>query len=184
MRLILVTGGARSGKSRYAEERAMQIGGDAVTYVATATAGDAEMAVRIERHRAARPGGWRTVETPRGVSGAVAAAETEVILLDCVTLLASNAALAAGEGESGPSEGSVLAAVAAEIDTLLTALHGRAGTLIAVTNEVGLGIVPPTDLGRWFRDALGTANCRLAAAASEVVLLVSGVPMTVKASAE
>ena len=183
MRLILVTGGARSGKSDYAERRARELGGDAVTFVASATAGDAEMAARIARHRASRPGAWRTIEAPRDAALAVRSATTEVVLLDCLTLLATNALLGS-TGDSFPDgegdEDSARAAVAAEVDALLVALAERAGTLVAVTNEVGLGVVPPTALGRWFRDALGTANRRLAEAADEVVLWVSGIPLGIQ----
>ncbi len=184
MRLILVTGGARSGKSDYAERRAAALGGDAVTCIATATAGDDEMAARIARHRAARRVTWRTVEAPCDVGAAVRAAAADVVLLDCLTLLASNALLCAvGEDGRDVGEDAAHAAVAAEVDALLVAVAEREGTLLVVTNEVGYGVVPPTALGRWFRDALGAANRRLAAVADEVVLMVSGVPLRIKGHA-
>lgn len=174
-RLILITGGARSGKSAYAERRAAELGGDTVTYIATAQALDEEMERRIARHRAERPDAWRTLEVPRGVGGALGAVEG-VALVDCLTVLASNALLAVeGEGEEAAQ-----AAVLAEAEALRDAAVAREGATLVVTNEVGMGVHPPTSLGRWYRDALGRANQRVAAAADEVVLLVSGVPLRVK----
>jgi adenosylcobinamide kinase/adenosylcobinamide-phosphate guanylyltransferase len=176
MRLILVTGGARSGKSAYAQRRSLELGGDAVTVIVTARPGDEEMARRIARHRAARPECWQTVEAPTNAGAALRAALTDVILLDCLTVLLSNALL---EREAGGQE-AALAAMATETGALLEAAAAREGTLIAVTNEVGLGIVPDERLGRWFRDGLGMANQQLASAADEVVLLVCGVPLALK----
>lgn len=177
MPLVLVTGGARSGKSAWAERRAADASPDgAVTYVATAQAWDDEMAARIAVHRAERPAGWTTVEAPRDAAAAVRAAPTPVVLVDCLTLLASNALLAAeAEGEAAAS-----AAVLAEAEALRDAARAHGGLVIVVTNEVGMGIVPATPLGRWYRDALGRANALLAAAADEVTLLVSGLPLRVK----
>lgn len=175
-RIILITGGARSGKSGYAERRAAELGGEAVTYVATAEALDDEMARRIAQHRTERPASWITVESARGAAEAICSAGTLVVLLDCLTVLASNALLAAErEGEEA-----VQAAVLREAEGLRDAALARQGTTLVVTNEVGLGVHPPTSLGRWYRDALGRANLLLAAAAEEVVLLVSGIPLRVK----
>lgn len=176
MRLILVTGGARSGKSAYAQRRGLELGGDDVTAIVTARPGDEEMARRIARHRAARPACWRTVEAPTNAGAALHAAPTDVVLLDCLTVLLTNALL---EAESGGEE-AALAAMATETGALLEAAAAREGTLIAVTNEVGLGIVPDGRLGRWFRDGLGMANQRLAGAAEEVVLFVCGRPLPLK----
>lgn len=175
MHLILITGGARSGKSRYAERLAADLGGDAVTFVATARASDDEMARRIRRHREDRPAAWTTVEAPVDAGAAVREAATDVVLLDCLTLLAANALAPATDY----GEVAALEAVRTALDRLLAALAGRDGTLIVVTNEVGLGIVPATPVGRWFRDALGEANQRLAARADEVVLMVSGIPVRI-----
>jgi adenosyl cobinamide kinase/adenosyl cobinamide phosphate guanylyltransferase len=175
MRLVFVTGGARSGKSDHAEKLARELGGAAVTFVATAAAGDDEMAARIARHRKARPAAWRTIEIDSGAAAAVLAATTPVVLLDCLTLLASNVLL--GAEEAGADAG---ARVRAEAQALVHARNARVGTLIVVSNEVGLGVVPATRLGRVFRDALGEANRIIAAAADRVVLMVSGIPLQVR----
>ena len=176
MGLILVTGGARSGKSGWAERRAAELGGDAVTYIATAEALDDEMERRIARHRADRPAAWRTAESPRGVGAVIRSATTPTVMVDCMTVLASNALLAVeAEGEEA-----ALAAVLAEAEALRDAALAHPGHVVVVTNEVGMGVHPPTSLGRWYRDALGRANALLAAAAGEVVLLVSGIPLRIK----
>jgi adenosylcobinamide kinase/adenosylcobinamide-phosphate guanylyltransferase len=176
MGLILVTGGARSGKSGYAERRAAALGGDVVTYIATAEALDDEMARRIARHRAERPAAWATAESPRAAGDAVRSASTPTVMVDCMTVLASNALLAA----EAQGEEAALAAVLAEAEALRDAALAHPGTVVVVTNEVGMGVHPPTSLGRWYRDALGRANALLAAAADEVVLLVSGIPLRIK----
>ncbi len=176
MRLILVTGGARSGKSGYAQRRSLELGGDDVRVIVTARPCDEEMARRIARHRAARPACWRTVEAPTNAGAALRAASTDVILLDCLTVLLSNVLLERGAG----NEEAGLVAMTAETRALLEAAAAREGTLIVVTNEVGFGIVPGERLGRWFRDGLGMANQQLASAADEVVLLVCGVPLALR----
>lgn len=176
MEIVLVTGGARSGKSRWARERALETGGEAVTVVATATVTDEEMGRRIRRHREERPEGWTTIEEPLDAARAVRGATDEVVLLDCLTLLVANVMLAAEPRE----EASLLATAHRATEELLGAAAGREGTLLVVSNEVGMGVVPPTPLGRWFRDAQGMANQRVAAVATEVVLLVSGQALRVK----
>jgi adenosylcobinamide kinase / adenosylcobinamide-phosphate guanylyltransferase len=178
-RLILVLGGARGGKSSWAQRRAEEIGGSDVLYVATAEALDEEMRTRIAAHKADRPGGWRTLEAPTlvGVPLTEAAQGARVVLLDCLTLLASNAMLAAGaEPTSDESE----AAVEVEVYALLQAVEGSEATWIVVSNEVGLGLVPANAMGRAYRDALGRANQRLAAVADEAVLMVAGLPLRLK----
>lgn len=167
-RLIFVTGGARSGKSSYAERRAAASGG-AVTYLATAQAFDAEMRERIARHRTDRPTGWRTVEEPLDVPGQVAQMQTDVLLLDCLSLWVSNMLLADW------TEDEMLAAT----EQLLAAC-ARVPTAILVTNEVGLGIVPDNALARRYRDVLGRVNQRCAAASDEAFVLVSGLTVTLK----
>jgi adenosylcobinamide kinase / adenosylcobinamide-phosphate guanylyltransferase len=176
--LILVTGGARSGKSRYAERIAATLGGDDVTYLATGESGDDEMARRIRRHRESRPAAWRTVEAPRQAGEALGLVTSAVVLLDCITLLASNALLGAAEA----GEEAAIDAVLAEVAALLESASQRTGTLVVVTNEVGFGVVPPSALGRWYRDAVGIANQRLAEAADRVVLVVAGLPLAIKGS--
>jgi adenosylcobinamide kinase/adenosylcobinamide-phosphate guanylyltransferase len=184
-RVTLVLGGARSGKSSWAERRAAA-SGRPVLYLATATAGDEEMAERIAAHRAARPPTWRTAEAPLEV---VAALETharpgDVVLLDCLTLWVSNALLSRlGDG----AEGAPPAAWRLTEEDLVTEATGLvAGArelgvdLIAVSNEVGLGLVPPYPLGRRFRDALGRVNQAVAAAADTVVLMVAGLPVDLR----
>ena len=175
MTLIFITGGARSGKSRFAERRAQQLGGGqfgdgAVTYLATAQAFDAEMEERIGRHRSDRPAAWHTVEEPLEVARALQDVQTPVVLLDCLSLWVSNAML------RGDSEAEILRAASELLDTQRV----RGGTLIAVTNEVGLGIVPDNALARRYRDALGRVNQAVAAASDEAYLLVSGLELRLK----
>ena len=178
-KLILILGGARSGKSSHAQQMALDLGGPDVLFVATAEAFDDEMRARIAAHRAERPAGWRTVETPTRVAAQVADATAGalVVLLDCLTLLVSNVLLSAGE-DASPQQ--VEAAVMAEVGGLLAACRSGEATWIMVSNEVGLGLVPPYPLGRLFRDVLGRANQHVAAAADQVWFMVAGLPMRVK----
>jgi adenosylcobinamide kinase/adenosylcobinamide-phosphate guanylyltransferase len=174
--ITLILGGARSGKSNYAETLAAQLGHD-VLYVATAEAGDGEMATRIENHRRSRPQHWRTLEAPLNVGAALAQVEPpEVLLLDCLTLLASNLVL---KLENEPLS-AVEQAALAEVDALVAAQRRLDVPLLVVSNEVGLGLVPPYSLGRVYRDVLGRANQHLAAQAQRVLFMVAGLPMTVK----
>ncbi|WP_221091602.1 bifunctional adenosylcobinamide kinase/adenosylcobinamide-phosphate guanylyltransferase [Deinococcus aquaedulcis] len=166
MTLVFVTGGARSGKSAFAERRAAD-SGLPVTYLATAQAFDDEMAARIARHRGDRPAAWATVEEPLAVPGALAAISTPAVLLDCLSLWVSNLMLA-----DWPDE-----AVLAAADALLATAQVRGGLTVLVTNEVGFGIVPDNVLARRYRDLLGWVNQRAAAASDEAWLLVSGRPL-------
>ncbi len=186
-RLTLILGGARSGKSTLAQKLAAERG-RTVLYVATATAGDEEMATRIAAHRAERPAHWRTLEAQTQVGAAIAAATTaaattaavagsEVVLIDCLTLLANNVLLPLPEPVSDTA---AQAALEAEVEGLLAAYAGSTAEWIVVSNEVGLGLVPPYPLGRIYRDALGRANQRLAAEADVVLFLVAGLPLTLK----
>jgi len=185
-RLILVLGGARSGKSSYAEGLAGQLS-DRVLYVATAQAKDEEMQKRIAAHRRARPSTWRTVAAPVGVGRAVRAAlgaqPADVVLVDCLTLLVSNAVLqgVADEDLDDVDEQSAQQWVDAELDGLLEAIRTGDTVWIVVSNEVGWGLVPPYPLGRVYRDLLGRANQRLARVADKVYLMVAGLPLDVKA---
>lgn len=164
----LIIGGARSGKSRLAEERAAA-SGLAVTYVATATAGDAEMAERIAEHRARRPTEWRTVEAGPEL-GAVLAAQCEpgrLVLVDCLTLWL-------GALIDDPD------ALARERAGLLAAVEQARGPVILVSNEVGLGIVPANAAARTFRDEAGRLNQAVAAACDRVTFVAAGLPLTLK----
>lgn len=170
--LVFVTGGARSGKSRFALARAAGAAGPgeaAVTFIATAEALDDEMAQRIERHRAERAGltGWRTIEEPRDLEAAIERADTPAVIVDCLSLWVSNLML------DGRSEPDIIAAAGC-----IVARAGR--TVIAVSNEVGLGIVPDNALARAYRDVLGRVNQTVAAASSEAHLLVAGLPVRLK----
>uniref|UniRef100_UPI00257ECB44 bifunctional adenosylcobinamide kinase/adenosylcobinamide-phosphate guanylyltransferase n=1 Tax=Oceanithermus sp. TaxID=2268145 RepID=UPI00257ECB44 len=154
---------ARAGKSAAALARARALGGEAVSFVATAEAGDEEMAARAAAHRAERPAAWETIEEPRDAAAALARARHDVIVLDCLTLLVSNLLLDGGE-----------AAVREGVQALLAAWRESGKTLIVVSNEVGMGIVPTAALARRYRDLLGWANRTVAAAADEVRLVVAG----------
>ena len=183
-RLTLILGGARSGKSSYAEAQAVMTAGS-VLYVATAEAWDDEMRARITAHRAQRPAHWRTVEASRQTAAAIAAALTQdvtCVVVDCITLLASNVVLALPEDATAENTTAddATAALMTEIDALLVVCAQSAADWFVVSNEVGLGIVPAYPLGRVYRDALGRANQRLAMAADRVLFMVAGLPMTVK----
>ena len=177
-KITLILGGARSGKSTYAENLARKLGRDDVLYVATAEALDQEMQDRIAKHRAQRPQAWRTLEAPLHPARALLAQRPPepVILLDCLTMLISNLLLA----HEGEGEAAVDAAVQAEIGELTAAVAQLDVHLIVVSNEVGLGLVPDNALGRIYRDVLGRANQALARAADEVVFMVAGLPMRIK----
>jgi len=176
-RLTLILGGARSGKSAYAQRLAMERG-ERVLYVATADAGDEEMAARIAAHQAERPAHWRTLEAPRRVGAAIrSAGDVDVILIDCLTLLASNVIVPMLEPVT---EEKAESALNAEMDELFAGYRANNAEWIVISNEVGLGLVPPYPLGRVYRDVLGRANQRLAAEADEVVFLIAGLPMWVK----
>ncbi len=166
--LTLVLGGARSGKSRWAEALVTAEPGP-WTYLATAQAFDAEMEERIAEHRARRAAGWATVEAPLALAEAVSreGARGNPMLIDCLTLWLSNVMLAGHEGEPAS-------------DALEAAVVACRTPIVAVSNEVGLGIVPETPLGRRFRDAQGRLNQRMAATADRVVLMVAGLPLQVK----
>ena len=176
--LTLILGGARSGKSTHAQQLARERGGDDVLFVATAQALDDEMAARIAAHRAGRPAAWRTLEAPRHVGEAILqAGPCAVVLVDCLTLLVSNAVLVLPESASAAE---AEAAALAEVEELIAAYRHGTASWIVISNEVGLGLVPPYPVGRAYRDALGRANQRLSAEADEVLFMVAGIPMKVK----
>lgn len=177
--MIVVLGGARSGKSTYAQRLAQTMGRDRVLFVATAEAGDAEMAQRIAKHRQERPASWRTVEAPRQVGEAIRAhlGDARVIVVDCMTLLVSNVIVPM---DIPADLTAAAAAVQAEVDALLPVCRDNDVTCIVVSNEVGLGLVPDTPLGRVYRDLLGQANQMLAAHAAAVYFLIAGLAVDVK----
>lgn len=168
--IILITGGTRSGKSKYAEQRAGELG-ERRLYVATAEAKDQEMAQRIAEHRQRRGNRWVTVEEPVDLAAALAArhGQTDCALVDCLTLWLSNL-LIGYDGKYAENK----------VEELVTTLPRLDFHVVLVTNEVGWGIVPDNALARQFRDLAGWANQRIAVAANEVVLTVAGIPMIVK----
>lgn len=186
MTFTLVLGGARSGKSTFAERRAAE-SGQPVLYVATATAGDDEMAARIAAHRSARPSSWRTVEAPIEPANAIRehTRAGELVLLDCVTLWVSNALLSRlGDRDADAVADGEWAEIdvwlTAQAESIVDAAETTRADLVAVSNEVGLGLVPPYPLGRRYRDGLGRVNQALAARADEAVFLVAGLPLRLK----
>jgi adenosylcobinamide kinase/adenosylcobinamide-phosphate guanylyltransferase len=176
-KLTLILGGARSGKSTYAQKLA-EARGACVLFIATALPIDPEMQARIAKHQAERPAGWRTLEVPRKLGDALAAIDLNVdlVILDCLTLLLNNLFVDAGDEENF-NEAAVQAALAAELDALEAAVTAGPANWIVVSNEVGLGLVPAYPLGRSYRDLLGWANQRLAAQAEEVYFLAAGIPL-------
>jgi adenosylcobinamide kinase/adenosylcobinamide-phosphate guanylyltransferase len=176
--LTLILGGARSGKSSHALEAAQRLGGR-VLFVATAQAFDDEMRERIARHRMERPAVWGVVEAPLGVAAALEPVlnRYDTVVVDCLTLLASNVLLSLPDEAS---QDDVNRAVLAEIDALVALAAHSTARWIVVSNEVGMGVVPPTRLGRYFQDALGRANQRVAVSSDEVTLLVAGLPWPLK----
>ena len=188
-RLILILGGARSGKSTFAERLAAN-SRRTVAFIATATADDDEMRERIARHRASRPREWHTLEEPLDLAGAVLQAYklADVVLLDCITLWLGNMLMQeSGQVESDDKGKEVTSnlfdeRVLKQIEALLAVIQSAEPhkTLIVVTNEVGLGIVPAYALGRVYRDTLGYANQLLAQAADRVYLMVAGMAVDIK----
>jgi adenosylcobinamide kinase/adenosylcobinamide-phosphate guanylyltransferase len=190
--LIVILGGARSGKSNFAERLAAS-SGQSVAFIATATAGDDEMRERIAHHRSSRPKGWYTIEEPLDLARAVrhAAELADVLLLDCITLWLGNLLLqTSGQDENDDKEEvefhtrSKLFDESAlkEIEAMLAVVKslGPNKTLIVVSNEVGFGVVPAYFLGRLYRDTLGYVNQRLAEVAERVYFMVAGMAVDIK----
>ncbi|MCU1322711.1 MAG: Adenosylcobinamide-phosphate guanylyltransferase [Acidobacteriaceae bacterium] len=174
--VILVLGGVRSGKSRYAQQLAERFG--RVTFVATAERrDDEEMHRKIERHRADRPAHWTTVEEPIALGRVVQSSgdNSDAILIDCLTLFSANLMEAYGSNEAG---------LGACVEDLCRALKATSCKVILVSNEVGSGVVPAYALGRRFRDVVGEINQRVAVVADTVVLMVAGLPLPLKGSLE
>lgn len=177
-KLIFLLGGARSGKSHYAEAWA-RTQGKRVLFVATAQARDDDMAARIAAHRAKRPAHWHTLEAAHQVPQRIAdcALPHDTLLLDCLTLMTSNLLLGLPESTT---QNEANEAVLREIDALLDVYARSDAAWLLVSNEVGMGVVPPSRLGVLFRDMLGRANQRVAERADEVILLVAGLPWRLK----
>jgi len=181
-KLILVLGGARSGKSAFAEKKTAELSllsDGNVCYIATARAGDSEMYERIRKHRARRPSEWRTIEEPMDLCGAMGRLEPgeKVVLLDCMTLWLTNVVFDGEEEKSGEErEKMVMDLLGGFLDAV--ALSGA--TVVAVSGETGMGIVPSGRIGRLFRDLLGMVNQKLAEASEESYFVVAGLPQKLK----
>ena len=180
-KLTFILGGARSGKSTFAQQLATE-GGGQVVFIATAQAGDPEMAARISAHQAARPAEWFTLECPTGLADNWKASgiASDLVVIDCLTFLVTNLLLQAAPDVDQPDESLATTLVTGEIDTLQKTIRESSCDWIVVSNEVGLGLVPPYPLGRLFRDLLGWANQRLASQAEQVFYLVAGIPMPIQ----
>lgn len=170
-KIYFITGGARSGKSAFAEKLAHDLAGKRA-YIATAQALDPEMAARIEKHKKDRAGAWETYEEPLAVAELLRklSGRYDVALLDCLTLWLSNV-MAHTEGDG---------VVVARSDELVSAVKEFSGACIIVSNEVGLGIVPDNPLARKFRDFAGTLNQKMAQAADEAYFTAAGIPVKIK----
>ena len=199
-KFIFILGGARGGKSKFAQSMAQELGMK-VAFVATAEPLDEEMALRIEEHKRVRPKSWHTLEVPKRIAENLAGQidDAEVVLLDCITLLVSNILTSfchceansaeatsdlchseLGEGSPLPAETAAEKEAMAEIKDLVKCIDKYEGDFIAVSNEVGSGLVPENRLGRTYRDLLGKANQLLAQHADEVYFMVSGIPIKIK----
>jgi adenosylcobinamide kinase/adenosylcobinamide-phosphate guanylyltransferase len=179
-------GGARSGKSAWAE-RAARESGRPVLYLATATAIDDEMTERIAAHRAARPVEWRTVEAPLDLAAALRAQARpgDLVLVDCLTVWTSNAILerlggSAADDLPAAAWRTIEAEVLAAARDLLRAAKSAEVALILISNEVGMGVVPPFPLGRRYRDVLGRVNQAVASEADKVILMIAGLPIDLR----
>ncbi|NLM52594.1 MAG: bifunctional adenosylcobinamide kinase/adenosylcobinamide-phosphate guanylyltransferase [Firmicutes bacterium] len=181
-KFILITGGARSGKSRLAEKIALQAKGP-VAYIATAAVLDEEMAHRVAQHRASRPQDWVTIEETLDLVKAIEQVppQTEIVLVDCLTVWLTNCLLERYEEDFTAEEASqVEAQIQDKLARFCQVVKNKPFRTIVVTNEVGSGVVPDTPLGRIFRDIAGRANQQVAQAADSVWLAVAGYPLCVK----
>ena len=178
--LTFIIGGARSGKSDHAEKLALLSDGE-VLYIATAQALDQEMRRRIAAHKEKRSARWHTIELATDVGTHLLSRppHADVLILDCLTLLVSNALLKAAPDPDQPDEAGARLVVETEIDSLLRAVEDIPGQWLIVSNEVGQGVVPAYAAGRLFRDLLGTANQRMADQADEVIWMVAGIPIPI-----
>jgi adenosylcobinamide kinase/adenosylcobinamide-phosphate guanylyltransferase len=181
-KVLLLLGGARSGKSRYAQEYA-QKQAEKVLFVATATAGDEDMRQRIEQHKKDRPVDWTTLEVTHRLGKEIEAAWVgeDVLIIDCITMLVNNIFCSYDEDQFEKLEDAVLEKkVVSEISELIACMKRVEASFIIISNEVGLGLVPDNRMGRLYRDILGRANQMLAQNSEEVYLMVAGIPLRVK----
>jgi adenosylcobinamide kinase/adenosylcobinamide-phosphate guanylyltransferase len=181
-KIVLLLGGARSGKSRLAQEMAKGTG-NKVLFVATGTAGDEDMHQRIAMHKQDRPVEWRTLEAPLNIGKQITAnlGDAQTVIIDCITLLVSNVFCRYTEEQFGEIPDTDLdAEINLEINGILDCLQKTEATFFLVSNEVGLGIVPDNRMARLYRDSLGRANQVLAQSADEVYFLVAGIPIRIK----
>lgn len=176
--ITLILGGARSGKSSYAQGLA-EATGKSVTFLATAQALDEEMARRIQKHRRERPANWETLEVPLDLALHAQQIKSEVVILDCVTLLVSNL-LMQYVNDDLVDEMQFAPVVQKEMEELFAVIRKQEQNWIIISNELGLGLVPLYQMGRVYRDWLGWANQRLAREAEKVIFMVAGIPMVVK----
>jgi adenosylcobinamide kinase / adenosylcobinamide-phosphate guanylyltransferase len=178
-KITLLLGGARSGKSSYAQRLAEE-SDKSVTYLATAQAlDDDEMSSRIQKHQSERPAHWQTLEIPLDIVSHVGEIKSELVILDCMTLLTTNLLMKFEKNEL-VDEAPFTEAVYKEVADLLAAIRAGQPDWLIISNEIGLGLVPPYQMGRVYRDLLGWANQRLAREADKVIFLVAGIPMVVK----
>ena len=177
-KLIFVSGGARSGKSSFVQNWAIK-NGNKVLFIATAERSDEEMSKRIDVHINSRPQSWETIEIPLNISKSFKKKHQkfDTVIVDCINLLASNALLKLPQNSTQKESDK---AILFQIEDLLNQYKNSSATWLIVTNEVGLGLVPPYKLGRLFRDSLGRANQKLAKISDEMIFMVSGIPLYIK----
>jgi adenosylcobinamide kinase/adenosylcobinamide-phosphate guanylyltransferase len=178
MTLTFILGGARSGKSSYAQKLAEE-SGKSVTFLATAQALDSEMSARIQKHQRERPQHWQTLEIPFRIASHVKEIKSEIVILDCITLLASNLMMEFVKDDL-VDEMLFMQSVQKEMEDLCRVIRESDLHWIIISNEVGLGLVPPYQMGRVYRDWLGWANQRVAKEAENVLFMVAGIPMVIK----
>ena len=182
MKNTLIIGGARSGKSTFAQELALK-SGEPVLFVATAEAGDEEMRQRIEEHQKARPVTWKTLEVILHIGSQISqqAGDAQTVIIDCITLLINNVfSQYTKHGDEEIDAALVEKGVMTEIDELVRCINQVQAGFIIVSNEVGMGLVPANNVGRVYRDLLGKANQILSQHADEVYLMAAGIPLSIK----